>query len=85
MVWSLFEIANLGIPNNQSLPSPWSSFDLDAIVRSFPETPLQVRQPRFYSASPQGMMEKGQLWVEDTDVLFGLMGSQYQDFSTQFM
>jgi hypothetical protein len=31
------------------------------------------------------MMEGGYRWVEDTDVLFGLMGSQYQDFTTQFM
>jgi hypothetical protein len=65
--------------------SPWSSFDLDAIVRSFPEAPLQTREPKFYSASPQGMMEGGPQWVEDTDVLFGLMGSQYQDFAIQFM
>ena len=70
---------------------PWSNFDLDAIVRSFPEMPLPINVLEISLPSLPGhhidynSME--QPWDIETDVLFGLMGSDFANtpaFSGQY-
>jgi len=66
--------------------SPWSNFDLDAIVRSFPETPVPVQLPE---PPPPQIPQIGNMapWNEETDVLFGLMGNEFEgmEFKGHFL
>jgi Fungal specific transcription factor domain len=80
-----FILPNLTIDIFQPQLSPWSNFDLDAIVKSFPETPFQMEMessrntPRTVETIGICPPAEGKWNCEDTDVLFGLMGSDFKD------
>jgi hypothetical protein len=67
-------LANL---NAQNLLSPWSNFDLDAIVKSFPEAPVPGLQEPGFPKIPQSQGVSHIPWDDETDVLFGLMRSDF--------
>lgn len=66
--------ANLDALHQQTVPSPWSQFDLDAIVRSFPEPAVPVQQS-IAPNIPQPALQLLPVWNED--VLFGLMDCEF--------
>jgi len=68
----------------QNVTPPWSNFDLDAIVRSFPQTPFPAYVPEISLPNIPEQVDYNSMvqpWDAETDVLFGLMGSDFGEDS----